>query len=448
MTEQIDLLFTDAVRGMRGADAAARRSSGEVERRAGPRPRPRSAAWTSSTPSSASRHLDLAARWLRAQGEGFYTIGSAGHEGNAAVAAALRPTDPALLHYRSGGFYLARAPQVPASPTALRDVLLGLVAAADEPIAGGRHKVFGHAEPRRHPADLDDRLAPAAGASGVAFALGRARRLGVRRAVAGRRGRGVQLRRRLGEPLHGDRRDQRGRPRRATRASPLPLLLVCEDNGLGISVRTPAGWVAAPLRGAGRACVLRRPTAATWPRRYDAADAGRGLGPRAPAAGVPAPADGAADGPRGLRRRVGLPHARPRSRADLARATRCSAPPGCSSTPACRRPDEVLDRYEAKRREVLALAAEVDRAAPAHVAEAVMAPLAPRRARRGRGRRRPARRRRTRRAELFGGRLPEDEGPLTLAQTDQPRAGRRCWPVPRDAGLRRGRRRARAACTA
>ena len=46
----------------------------------------------------ASRHLDLAARWLRARGAGFYTIGSAGHEGNAAVAAALRLTDPALLH--------------------------------------------------------------------------------------------------------------------------------------------------------------------------------------------------------------------------------------------------------------------------------------------------------------------------------------------------------------
>src|SRR6201999_365826 len=26
---------------------------------------------------------------------------------------------------------------------------------------------------------------------------------------------------------------------------PLPLLLVCEDNGLGISVRTPSGWIEA-----------------------------------------------------------------------------------------------------------------------------------------------------------------------------------------------------------
>src|SRR5260370_340907 len=50
----------------------------------------------------ASRHLDLAARWLRSEGACFYTIFSAGHEGNAGVAAALRPTDPALLHYRPG----------------------------------------------------------------------------------------------------------------------------------------------------------------------------------------------------------------------------------------------------------------------------------------------------------------------------------------------------------
>ena len=89
-----------------------------------------------------SRHLDLAARWLRSQGTGFYTIGSAGHEGNAAVAAALRVTDPALLHYRSGGFFLARAAQTAGSDP-LRDVLLGLVAATEEPISGGRHKVFG-----------------------------------------------------------------------------------------------------------------------------------------------------------------------------------------------------------------------------------------------------------------------------------------------------------------
>ncbi len=70
----------------------------------------------------ASRHCDLAARWLRSQQKGYYTIGSAGHESNAAVAMALRPTDPALLHYRSGGFYLARA-----GVAGVRDILAGMV---------------------------------------------------------------------------------------------------------------------------------------------------------------------------------------------------------------------------------------------------------------------------------------------------------------------------------
>src|SRR5258708_11166243 len=89
-----------------------------------------------------SRHLDEAGRWLGGRGSGYYTIGSAGHEGNAAVAAALRLTDPALLHYRSGGFFLARAAQA-GGRDPVRDVLLGLVAATEEPIAGGRPKVVG-----------------------------------------------------------------------------------------------------------------------------------------------------------------------------------------------------------------------------------------------------------------------------------------------------------------
>ena len=91
-----------------------------------------------------SRQADYAARWLQQHGRSFYTIGSAGHESNAAVALALRVDDPALLHYRSGAFYLARAAQ--AEIDGLRDIMLGVVAAAVEPIAGGRHKVFGRKE--------------------------------------------------------------------------------------------------------------------------------------------------------------------------------------------------------------------------------------------------------------------------------------------------------------
>src|SRR5665811_960805 len=124
-----------------------------------------------------SRHLDLAARWLRAQGKGFYTIGSAGHEGNAAVAASLRPTDPALLHYRSGAFYVERARQVPGQHP-LRDVMLGVAAATDEPMSGGRHKVFGNRELNVIP-QTSTIASHLPRALGVAFAIDRARKLGL-----------------------------------------------------------------------------------------------------------------------------------------------------------------------------------------------------------------------------------------------------------------------------
>ncbi len=188
-----------------------------------------------------SRHLDLAARWLRAQGKGYYTIGSSGHEGNAAVAAALRPTDPALLHYRSGGFFLARAAQVAGSDP-LRDVLLGLVAATDEPISGGRHKVFG-----RHDLSIIPQTSTIAShlprAVGVAFSIARARKLDVdcpwpedAVTVCSFGDASVNHSTAVGAintAMHS-----------AYQGLPMPLLFVCEDNGIGISTRTPRGWVA------------------------------------------------------------------------------------------------------------------------------------------------------------------------------------------------------------
>ncbi|HVS68354.1 MAG TPA: thiamine pyrophosphate-dependent enzyme [Mycobacteriales bacterium] len=187
-----------------------------------------------------SRALDIEARKLRATGVGYYTIGSSGHESNAAVAAALRPTDPALLHYRSGAFYLARAAQVPGS-TPLRDVLLGLVAAADEPIAGGRHKVFGH-----HDLAVIPQTSTIAShlprALGVAFAIDRARKLGVELAWP---------KDALAVVSFGDASANHSTAAGAINAAchvahgglPMPLLLVCEDNGLGISVPTAGSWI-------------------------------------------------------------------------------------------------------------------------------------------------------------------------------------------------------------
>ncbi len=189
-----------------------------------------------------SRALDHSARWLRAQGHGYYTIGSSGHEGNATVAAALRITDPALLHYRSGGFYCARAQQRPGHH-AVRDVLAGMLALTEDPISGGRHKVFGH-----HALGVIPQTSTIASqlprALGVAFAIGRARRLGVTTHWPDDA---------LAVCSFGDASANHSTAQGAINAAcyvshgglPIPLLLLCEDNGLGISVPTPAGWIEA-----------------------------------------------------------------------------------------------------------------------------------------------------------------------------------------------------------
>ena len=184
----------------------------------------------------ASRHCDLAARWLRGQGKGYYTIGSSGHESNAAVGMALRADDPALLHYRSGGFYLSRA-----GLGGVRDVLAGVVASTEEPISGGRHKVFG-----RHDLAVIPQTSTIAShlprAVGVAFAIGRAAKLGVASPWPADA---------LAVCSFGDASSNHASATAAVNTSlhcahqrlPLPLLFVCEDNGLGISVRTPQDWV-------------------------------------------------------------------------------------------------------------------------------------------------------------------------------------------------------------
>lgn len=188
-----------------------------------------------------SRHLDFAALELREQGRGFYTIGSSGHEGNAAVAAAMRADDPAFLHYRSGGFFLERARQA-GYPNAVRDVLLGMVAAQDEPIAGGRHKVFGSRE-LWVPPQTSTVASQLPKAVGMAFALKRANRLGVMTELSADS---------IVMCSFGDASANHSTATGAINAAcyiahmglPVPILFMCEDNGLGISVRTPTGWIA------------------------------------------------------------------------------------------------------------------------------------------------------------------------------------------------------------
>ncbi len=188
-----------------------------------------------------SRHADLAAIWMQSRGRGFYTISSSGHEGNAGVAAALRPDDPALLHYRSGGFYCARSRQKPGHDP-VRDILFGVAAATGEPIAGGRHKVFGNADLAVIPqtSTIASHLPRAVG---LAYSLDRARRTGVQTPWS---------RDAIVVTSFGDASVNHSTLVGAFNTAsntvyqglPMPVLMVCEDNGIGISTRTPSGWIA------------------------------------------------------------------------------------------------------------------------------------------------------------------------------------------------------------
>ena len=449
MTEQDEWerAFTDAVCGLRPTSETPAAGGGSLT---GTALRPGSALSRALClelfeAQLGSRHLDLAARWLRERGDGFYTIGSAGHEGNAAVAAAVRVTDPALLHYRSGAFYLTRACQAdPWTGTladrmgrGLRDVLLGLVAAAAEPISGGRHKVFGSAELAIIPqtSTIASHLPRAVG---LAFALDRAGKLGRAPGCGQHRclphcfsyGGGYECWRGWDLPdwpddaivvcSFGDASVNHSTAAGAFNAAaycayqrlPLPLLLVCEDNGLGISVRTPPGWVAAAQSGRPGVQYFHA-DGADLAEVYDTALAAASFvrERRAPAflhlsvtrLGGHAGSDAEAA------YRSATEIAEAIARDPLTRTARLLIEAGAVSA------GEVLAMRERSRNRVLTMAAEVAGAPRLAIAARVIAPLAQRRPAVVAARAVVAADEAGRTA-AFGGKLPEKAGPLTLAQ--------------------------------
>jgi 2-oxoisovalerate dehydrogenase E1 component len=357
-----------------------------------------------------SRHLDEAGRWLRGRGSGYYTIGSAGHEGNAAVAAALRLTDPALLHYRSGAFYLVRAAQAGRGEDGIADVLLGMVAAAAEPIAGGRHKVFGHRELNIIPqtSTIASHLPRAVG---LAFALPRAAKIG--RAPPWPADSVVVASIGDASVNHSTAAGALNTAAYCAYAGlPLPLLIVCEDNGLGISVRTPPGWIAAALgcRPAIRyAYADGADLAAVYETAADLAAYVRQR--RAPAilhlATVRLGGHAGSDVESAYRSAAEI--AADAERDPLRGSISLVVGSGLLTAA------QVAERSEQIRRKVLALAAEIEGAPGLMSAAQVVAPLAPRRPAAVAAAIRPAAA--SARHRAFNRRLPEDEGPLTLAQS-------------------------------
>jgi 2-oxoisovalerate dehydrogenase E1 component len=187
-----------------------------------------------------SRELDAAARMLRAENRGFYTIQSAGHEQNAVLGELLRVTDPCLLHYRSGALMMARSRRF-SRRNPLVDTLLSIRASREDPVAQGRHKVWGSRELWVLP-QTSTIASHVPRAVGMAFAHARAHKLGqqvplpddaivccsfgdasVNHATALSGFQAARYARRAGQPL--------------------AILFVCEDNGIGISVKTPEHWI-------------------------------------------------------------------------------------------------------------------------------------------------------------------------------------------------------------
>jgi len=188
----------------------------------------------------ASRSTDAASRRLKARGLSYYTISSAGHEQNAIVGTQLRPTDPSFLHYRSGGFMMARSRHAPEIDPVL-DTMLSICGSKDDPISQGRHKVWG-SHPLWVPPQTSTIASHLPKAVGMAFALGRARRL--------ERDTGVpddsivmcsfgDASANHATALSGINAARYG----LRRGNPMPILFVCEDNGIGISVDTPRRWI-------------------------------------------------------------------------------------------------------------------------------------------------------------------------------------------------------------
>ncbi len=188
-----------------------------------------------------SRQLDLMARALRLENKVFYTIGSSGHEGNALLGRLTRHTDPAFLHYRSGAFMMERSRQLPGIDPVF-DTALSFAASRDDPASGGRHKVWGSKPLWVLPqtSTIASHLPKAVGAA-----------LGIE---LGKRSPQVNL------PVpddaivvcnFGDASSNHSTAQGAFNAAgwacyqglDVPILFVCEDNNLGISVKTPPGWV-------------------------------------------------------------------------------------------------------------------------------------------------------------------------------------------------------------
>jgi 2-oxoisovalerate dehydrogenase E1 component len=266
---------------------------------------------------------------------------------------------------------MARARQLPGA-TPCSTPCCRCAASSEDPISGGRHKVWGSA-PLWVPPQT----------STIASHLPKAVGLGVRiaRAATGstadlprRDRRCAVVRRRVREPCDGAGRLQ-CRALSRKRGVPVPVLFLCEDNGIGISVATPRNWIQE---------TFSRSPARLLPRRGELDAVFEAARQAIDIAATRAPTflhlrDGAPVGPRGQRRRDHVPHVRgDRGESKPAIPLLAQRPPAGWS--AARPPTDDPARPLSDTREgtrVNAAADEASRRPKLTTRERVVAPLAP-----------------------------------------------------------------------
>ncbi len=185
--------------------------------------------------------MDLKARLLKDEGKCFYTIGSAGHEGNAVFGHVFPYTDMAFLHYRSGPFFIERSKQV-AGTTPIYDMALSFMASSEDPISGGRHKVLGSKE-LNIPPQTSTIASHVPKAVGTAFSIDRAKDLDIQEREL--KGNSIVL------CSFGDASTNHATALSAfntaswvtSQGGHVPIIFICEDNGTGISVPTDDKWI-------------------------------------------------------------------------------------------------------------------------------------------------------------------------------------------------------------
>jgi len=185
--------------------------------------------------------MDLKARLLKDEGKCFYTIGSSGHEGNAVFGKVFPHTDMAFLHYRSGAFFIERSKQVPGT-SPIYDMALSFMASSEDPISGGRHKVIG-SKMLNIPPQTSTIASHLPKAVGTAFSIDRARDLDIKEREL--KGDSIVL------CSFGDASANHATALSAINTASwithvgghVPIIFICEDNEMGISVPTENHWI-------------------------------------------------------------------------------------------------------------------------------------------------------------------------------------------------------------